>query len=197
MPDELKQARAREVREIGELNSETDSRDYLFSAARQQKREYDDYELIVDIDAHLQEGRFWGEILPFVENDVLRSTAMYQHKRGIGSPLLVNAPGINFQAMDGRVGHQEGPREKTPNATKPGEAFAEIMRRSMDAMGIDYQVIFPTSMLNLGLNAMEDVEIYLGRAYMRWLTEVVFPHDKRLIGFAYLPLTRPTRRKRL
>jgi predicted TIM-barrel fold metal-dependent hydrolase len=93
--------------------------------------------------------------------------------------------------MDGRVGHQEGSREATPGFDKPGESFAEIMRRSMDGMGIDYQVIFPTAMLNLGLNAMEDIEVYLGRAYMKWLTEIVFPHDKRLIGFAYLPFNTP------
>jgi predicted TIM-barrel fold metal-dependent hydrolase len=190
MPDELKPS-ILQAREIGELTSSTDSRDYLYAAARQQKQQYDDYELIIDIDAHLQEGRFWPEILQFVENDVLKYTAQHMQKRGVNNPLVPNASGLTFQAMDGRVGHQEGSREATPGFDKPGESFAEIMRRSMDGMGIDYQVIFPTAMLNLGLNAMEDIEVYLGRAYMKWLTEIVFPHDKRLIGFAYLPFNTP------
>ena len=197
MLDQLKSSREPPIRELGELTAETDTRDYLYAAARQQKREYDDYELIVDVDAHIQEGRFWPEILPFMENDVLRNTAELMQKRGVNNPLVPAAPGLAFQSLDGRVAHQEGPKEKVPDATKPGEAFAEIMRRSMDAMGCDYQVIFPTAMLNLGLNPMEDVEVYMGRAYMRWLTEVIFPLDKRLIGFAYLPFNTPNEAERI
>lgn len=197
MPDEINKPALSGVRELPELTAETDTRDYLHAAVLQQKRQYDDYDLIVDVDAHIQEGRFWPEILQFMENDVLKNTAELMQKRGVNNPLAPAASGLAFQGIDSRIPHQDGPREKVPEATKPGEAFTEIMRRSMDAMGCDYQVIFPTAMLNLGLNAMEDVEVYLGRAYMRWLVEMIFPLDKRLIGFAYLPFNTPEEAERI
>ena len=100
MPDELKPTTL-QAREIGELTSSTDSRDYLYAAARQQRQQYDDYELIIDIDAHLQEGRFWPEILQFVENDVLRQLAIAGRAKGRGS--LVPSVAVGFQDMGGRV----------------------------------------------------------------------------------------------
>jgi uncharacterized protein len=184
------EARTR-VTEIRELRSDTDTRDYLYEAARQAKRQYDDYELIVDVDAHLQEARFWHEIMEFLDNDVLKYSAMSMMRRGVRTPLINDSPGMNFQAADGRIPHQEGPKEEIPWAKEPGQAFAEITRRGMDAMGIDYQVIFPTSMLSLGLNPMEEIEVHLGRAYSRWLRELILPRDKRFIGFAYLPFNTP------
>ena len=75
MPDELKTSALGAVRELKEITAETDTRDYLRAAAKQAHKQYDDYELIVDIDAHLQEARFWHEILGFMENDVLKQTA--------------------------------------------------------------------------------------------------------------------------
>ncbi|HEY8578342.1 MAG TPA: amidohydrolase family protein, partial [Beijerinckiaceae bacterium] len=191
MPDEVRTAAVEHVRELQEITVETDTRDYLFAAARQAQKQYDDYELIVDIDAHLQEGRFWHEILHFMENDVLKSTALGQLAGGVRTPLINMAPGMSFQALGGRVPHQAGPREAVSDPDTPGAAFVEIMKRNMDFMGVDYQVIFPTSMLHLGMNPMEDIEIYLARAYSRWLTELVLPQEKRLIGLIYLPFNNP------
>ncbi len=187
MPDELKASARGAVRELKEITAETDTRDYLRAAAKQAHKQYDDYELIVDIDAHLQEARFWPEILQFMENDVLKQTAEGQLAGGIRTPLINMAPGMSFQALGGRVPHQSGPREAVSEPGKPGAAFVEIMKRSMDSMGVDYQVTFPTAMLHLGMNPMEDIEIYLARAYCRWLTELVLPQEKRLIGLIYLP----------
>ena len=63
-----------EPRELPEITVETDTRDYLAHAVRQSAA-IDDYPLIVDIDAHLQEPQFWGEIVSLIENDVLKQTA--------------------------------------------------------------------------------------------------------------------------
>lgn len=196
MPDELKPG-ATHVRELAEITVKTDSRDYLFPAAKQAQKQYDDYELIVDCDAHLQEGRFWGEIMQFVENDVLRDIGELQIKAGVNNPLVNSQPGMTFQALTGRVPHQAGPKEDVSDNDTPGAGFVEIMKRSIDTMGVDYQVIFPTSMLHLGMNPMEDIEIYLARAYCRWLTELVLPQDKRLIGLAYLPFNDVAESERL
>lgn len=187
MPDEMNTPRVGEVRELKEINNATDTRDYLHAASRQAMRQYDHYELIVDIDAHLQEGRFWQELLSFVDNDVLRHAGEAMLAGGVRTPLINMQPGMSFQAMSGRVPHQSGPAEKVEDPTTHGHAFAQIMRRSMDAMGVDYQVIFPTAMLHLGMNPMDDIEVHLARAYCRWLKESIFPEDKRLIGLVYLP----------
>lgn len=186
MPDELKPATAGEVRELKEISAASDTRDYLHATARHASR-YEDYELIVDVDAHLQEGRFWPELMSFVENDVLRDIGEMQLAGGVRTPLINMQPGMSFQSLTGRVPHQAGPGEKVDDPGVAGHPFAQIMRRSMDSMGVDYQVIFPTAMLHLGMNPMEDIEIYMARAYCRWLTEKILPEDERFIGLAYLP----------
>ena len=178
-----------QIRELAEITSATDSRDYLSRATRQ-ARTYDDYELIIDADAHLQEWRFWDEIIDMMENDVLQYTARAMMTPG-ATPLINSQPGMIFQAMAGRVPHQTGPNEKVEDPATHGHTFVQIVRRSIDAMGIDYTVIFPTVLLHLGMNPMEDIEVYLARAHNRWLTERILPEDKRLLGLLYLPFNTP------
>jgi hypothetical protein len=182
-------------RELAEITAATDTRDYLAHAMRQAQL-YDDYELLVDVDAHLQEGGFWPEIIGFLENDVLKQTAQAMMRPG-SLPLINMQPGMSFQALAGRVPHQSGPQEKTEDPAKAGHRFVQIVRRSVDSMGLDYQVIFPTAMLHLGMNPMEDIEFELARAYCRWLTELILPQDKRIIGLIYLPFNSPGECERL
>ena len=94
------------ARELAEINTRTDTRDYLAHATKQ-ARAYDDYEVIVDIDAHVSESRFWGEICTFIENDMLKQMAqgMLQGAKN-GNALLNSASGISFQAVSGRIPHQ-------------------------------------------------------------------------------------------
>lgn len=174
---------------LAEITAATDSRDYLARATKQALK-YDDYELIIDVDAHLQEVRFWGEIIDLLDNDVLKHTAEAMARPG-SMALLNNQPGLTFQSNGGRVPHQFGPAEPVDDPQTHGHTFVQIVRRSIDAMGIDYQVIFPTNMLLLGMHPMEDAEIHLARAYNRWLTERVLSEDKRLLGLLYLPFSSP------
>ena len=55
----------------------------LLAHARKQavQRKFDDM-LIVDVDAHHYENEHFGEILPFMENDVLRQLAMSGRAKG-------------------------------------------------------------------------------------------------------------------
>jgi uncharacterized protein len=185
-----------QFRELPEITVKTDTRDYLAHATKQ-SRSYDHYDLIVDVDAHLQEAQFWGEIIDLLENDVLKQTAQAMMQGGGGMPLVNSQPGMIFQALAGRVPHQAGPGEPTEDPAKHGHRFSQIVRRSIDAMGVDYQVIFPTGMLFLGMNPMEDIEIYLARAYNKWLTERILPEDKRFTGLLYLPFNTPEECERL
>ena len=150
------------LRELPEITAASDTREYLAQAARQAVV-YDDYELIVDVDAHLQEGGFWGEIIELLDNDVLRQTAQGMLRPG-ALPLINMSAGMNFQSMSGRIPHQSGPLEKTDDPAKSGHRFVQIVRRTVESMGLDYQVIFPTSMLHLGLHPVEELETGLARA---------------------------------
>lgn len=190
MPLESEFPRGKPFHELNDISVETDTRDYLARATRQ-ARKYDDYELIVDVDAHLQEGGFWGEVLDCCDNDVLRYTGKTMMKGGVNMPLVNMQTGVSFQSMAGRVPHQSGPKEKTLDPATHGHRFVQIARRSMNSMGVDYQIIFPTSMLHLGMSPMEDVEVELANAYCRWLVERVLPEDDRIIALAYLPFNSP------
>ena len=61
----------------------------------------------------------------------------------------------------------------------------------MDALGLDYQVVFPTPMLTLGMHPQDDIEAALGAAYNKWLVERILPEDDRLKGMIYLPFNTP------
>ena len=67
-------AKGPDIRELPPITNATDTRDYLGAAAKQALM-HDDYEIIVDMDAHLQEKGFWPEVMSYLENDVLRYTA--------------------------------------------------------------------------------------------------------------------------
>lgn len=75
-----------------------------------------------------------------------------------------------------------------------GEVLPEIVwwfKETQKKMGIDYSIIFPGDLLSLGLHPQEDFEVAAARAYARWMTECVLPHDKTLRTMLYLPFNSP------
>jgi uncharacterized protein len=66
-----------------------------------------------------------------------------------------------------------------------------LTRRAMDSLGIDYMVVFPTPMLFLGMHPQPEMEVWLGRAYNRWMIERVLSADDRIKTLAYLPFNTP------
>jgi len=93
---ELMSDRGRRVT-VDELNTSR-----LLAHARQQahKRKFDDM-LIVDVDAHHYENESMKDILPFMENDVLRQLSMTQGMKGGRGTLIPQQ--IGYQDMGGRV----------------------------------------------------------------------------------------------
>src|SRR5580704_18004259 len=93
---DLQSDRGRRV-SVDELNTSR-----LLAHARQQahKRKFDEM-LIVDVDAHHYENEHMKDILPFMENDVLRQLSMAQGmKDGRGTLIPMQ---IGYQDMGGRV----------------------------------------------------------------------------------------------
>jgi len=176
------------VRELGEITVKTDTRDIL-SHATMQAEALEDY-FLVDIDAHVTETAFWPEILSLIDNDVIRHMGeTMQARPGTTTALLNSQQGTLFQNVYGRIPHQMALAEAVDGTEC--HRFTELARRAMDAMGLDYQVVFPTPMLVLGMHPQDDIEASLGRAYDRWLVERILPQDERIKALLYLPFNTP------
>jgi predicted TIM-barrel fold metal-dependent hydrolase len=160
----------------------------LLAHARKQavQRKLDDM-LIVDVDAHHYENEHFGEILPFMENDVFRQLAMSTRakSRATFTPLT-----IGYQDTGGRVTRYPlRSSEKTPDGTFRD---VELGHRWMDAMSVDYSCLFPTGMLSIGLHPQTEMEVQLCWAYNRWLTEKVLPESGgRFYSMLCLPFSDP------
>jgi hypothetical protein len=173
------------VKELPKITVHSDTRDVLAPAIRQ--RPADDV-FIVDIDAHVTEVAFWSEITDLIDNDVLRHLAKsISEKQGV-TGLMNTQPGLIFQDVGGRIPHQHSQREPTEAGV---HRQATLVRRAMDAIGIDYTVVFPTPMLTLGMHPMAEAEVQLGDAFNRWLTDKIIPQEPRIKALAYLPFNDP------
>jgi predicted TIM-barrel fold metal-dependent hydrolase len=177
-------------RELPAITHMTDTRHTLAHAEKYAHRKKFDEFLVVDIDAHVSEGMFWDEVTDRIASDVWKYNAKSFKERGPGTLGLSNsAPGLLYQGVNGRIPHQErlgeAVEEKTPHKQ------VVLARRAMNAMGIDYMSVFPTPMLTLGVHPQPEVEVVIGQAYNRWLTEKVLPEDSGLLGFLYLPFNDP------
>lgn len=175
-------------RDLREITITSDTRDIL-AHATVQAESLEDY-FLVDIDAHVQEIQFWREVIELVDNKVIRQMgeSMFEN-RGIAGGLLNFQPGMLYQDAHGRIPHQANLKEPTENTAH--HRFVELARRSMDALGVDYQVVFPTAMLTLGMHPQDDIEVALGDAFNRWMIERILPQDKRVKGLLYLPFNTP------
>ena len=151
---------------VEELNT---TRLLAHASQQAQKRNFDDM-VIVDVDSHHYENEAFGEILPFMENDVLRQLTLSGRAKGRHSIV----PGqTGFQDMGGRVTRY--PLRSTEKTTDGKQRDVELGHRWMDAMSVDYACLFPTGMLNVGLHPLKEMEVDLCWAYNRWLTEKVLP----------------------
>jgi predicted TIM-barrel fold metal-dependent hydrolase len=160
----------------------------LLAHAKQQSkdRKFDEI-LIVDCDAHHYENENFGEILPYMENDVFRQLTLSGRAKARHSIV----PGqIGYQDMGGRVTRYP---LRSSEKTEPGTLRdITLGHRWMDAMGVDYSCLFPTGMLNVGLHPQKEMEIDLCWAYNRWLTEKVLPEaGGRIYSMLSLPFGDP------
>ena len=161
----------------------------LLAHARKQavQRKLDDI-LIVDCDAHHYENENYGEILPFMENDVLKHLSMAG--RALGRRGLVPSQAGFTQDMGGRVTRY--PLRSTEKTDAGQIRDVQLGERWMDAMSVDYSCLFPTGMLNIGLHPQKEMEADLCWAYNRWLTEKVLPESKgRFYSALCLPFSDP------
>ncbi len=152
-----------------------------------QQRKFDDI-LIVDVDAHHYENECMDDILPYIENDVIRQLAVAGRAKGRGS--LVPNMAVGFQDMGGRITRY--PLRSSEKTEKGKMRDVQLGHRWMDAMSVDYSCLFPTLMLAIGLHPDSEMEVELCWAYNRWLTEKAIPEsDGRFYSMLSLPLSEP------
>jgi predicted TIM-barrel fold metal-dependent hydrolase len=160
----------------------------LLAHARKQaqQRKFDDM-IIVDCDAHHYENENFAEILPYMENDVLRQLALSGQKKNHAG---IMPSSIGYQDMGGRVTRYP---MRGSEKTAPGrQRDVQLGERWMDAMSVDYSCLFPTGMLNIGLHPQKEMENNLCWAYNRWLTEKVLPETNgRMYSMLCLPFSDP------
>jgi uncharacterized protein len=143
---------------------------------------------IVDIDAHHNELHLWEEMVPYIEDPVIR------HRALDGGSLTENTV-LNQATMSrgpmvaGRIRLSRQIRRDRHNADIRDDILQ--VRQNMEAMGIDQQIIFPTQFLLMGVQPDQEVEVALSWAYCRWLTENITPHDSHLKSMLYLPISNP------
>jgi predicted TIM-barrel fold metal-dependent hydrolase len=169
----------------------TDSRDILAHANKDaRKRGLTDW-LICDIDAHHVETVSWHEIVEYIEDPVIRDNAVRFQKERLGAPPygLNGDLGLRYQSVGGRIPHQDGLREKISEPSVHRDVV--LTRRAMDSLGIDYMVVFPTPMLFLGMHPQPEMEVWIGRAYNRWMVDRVLSADDRIKTLVYLPFNTP------
>ena len=94
-----------------------------------------------------------------------------------------------YQDVFGRIPHQQRLGEAVPGGRT--HAQVTLVQRAMDSMGIDYMVVFPTPMLVLGMHPQVEMEVVIGNAFNKWLTEEILPQDPRIKAMLYLPFNHP------
>ena len=181
---DLQSDRGRRV-SVDELNT---SRLLAHATQQAHQRKFDEM-MIVDVDAHHYENEHIREILPFMENDVLRQLSFAQTmKGGRGNLMPVQ---VGYQDMGGRVTRYPLRQTEKTEQTGPQRDVA-LGHRWMDAMSVDYSCLFPTGMLNIGLHPQKEMEVDLCWAYSRWVTEKVMPEsDGRFYTMLSLPISDP------
>lgn len=166
----------------------------LRNAARQAKLRGFDRFPIIDVDAHHFETESWRDIVELLDDEVLRHFALsgnYDNGAGVRAPDdgLIPRPRLRNVDVAGRI-----PR-RLYRALEEGEEGqvrdVTLVRRAMEAMGIDCQIVFPTPLLHLGLHPNIEIQVALSKAYARWVVENLLPGDARIKTMLCLPLNDP------
>jgi len=175
---------------IREITIKTDTRDILAHASKYKRdKRLDDWTLI-DVDAHHSEMTSWNEITEYMEEPIMRHYAREFRSRTGGAPGLSNhVPGLRYQDIGGRIPHQQKLDEPIDDTSL--NADVTLIRRAIEGLGLDYQVLFPSNMLALGTHPQPRVEAQLALAYDRWVCDRILDKDERIKALLYLPLNDP------
>ena len=178
------------------IDVHTDTRDVLAHAKRNALRRGLQDWFIADVDAHHVESVSWQEIVHYIDDPVIRDNAVRFQSERVGAPPygLNGDQGLRYQSVGGRIPHQDAQREIITETDVHRDVV--LTRRAMDSIGVDNMVVFPTPMLFLGMHPQPEMEVWLGRAYNKWLAERILDGDDRIKTLIYLPFNTPKEAER-
>jgi predicted TIM-barrel fold metal-dependent hydrolase len=171
------------------------AQDYYLTNAERETRARGLFDIpIVDCDSHCYETSCLPEIVQYMENPNIRRSFQVSSAEFIQATVIPQ--NLGERTVGGRLHIGGGtaskagvhPLDEAPDGVHP---VAATTLRSMDAMGIDYTILLPTPMLNLGVHPDQDVQNDLMWGFNRWLLEDVIPCDKRLLAMPILPIHDP------
>ncbi|MPY71780.1 MAG: amidohydrolase family protein [Alphaproteobacteria bacterium] len=175
---------------LQEIDVHTDTRQILERENRRIGREQLADLYIVDVDSHHTETESWTNILEYIEDPVVRENALTVQKVRAGNAYMYSpGGGVAHQDVAGRILHQASRREKVEETDVHRDVV--LARRAMDSMGIDCTILFPTPLLALAEHPQLEIMVQLGKAYTRFVTEVLLPQENRLKTVVFLPLADP------
>lgn len=177
-----------EVRAL-RLGTHFDTREALRNARRQAEERGLDKMLIVDVDAHHYETEAWSEITDYLEDPVLQHLARSSGMQKLNGQNFLLPAQVSNQDIAGRLPRY--PLRGLETAPPGEQRDTTLIKRAMDMMGINYQIVFPTPMLALGFHPVPDVEVAVARAYGRWMTERVCADNPAIKTMLYLPFNEP------
>lgn len=183
------------VRKVSTTEDGFDTRDALRHAARQaEERDLSEF-TIVDVDAHHYETESWAEIVGYIEEPIIRHFAESGGVSKLTGASSLLPSQIGNQDLAGRI-----LRYRMRGKERPEEDVhrdVTVVRRAMESMGIDYQILFPTPMLLLGMHPQTEVEVAVARAYARWITENILSGEPSIKTMLYLPFNDPKASQKL
>ena len=177
---------------VQEITIHTDSREILKNAKRDQEHlDLKDY-FIVDVDSHHVETDSWPEVLDHIEDPVLRYTgksisANWPVARQLA--IMNHQPRLLFQDAAGRIPHQASLPEEVDDTSVHRDVT--LIRRGMESLGYDIQVVFPQPLLEVGLHPNPYIGSSLLIAYNNWFVERILSKEKRMRTLLPLPIESP------
>ncbi len=162
---------------------EFDTTRHLAHAARQARERGLDKVTIVDADMHHDEGGSFRGMVNYVDSPVERHSARAHTNEGRRPWVPLN---ISYQDLGGRM--QRFAARKLEQTPANVHRDITLTRRTMEAMGATYGVLYPTTVMRLAMQPKRDWEFTLGLAYNRWLANDLLPQEPQLKGMMYLPL---------
>ncbi|OAT69773.1 amidohydrolase [Mycobacteroides immunogenum] len=175
-----------------EITTRTNTLKILENAQRD--REYyglDDY-FIVDVDAHHVETDSWAEVVEHIPNPVIRDYGRQLIKYvpdATKSALTNGMPGLRFQDAGARIPHQASLAEDVPPSGTHRDVT--LIRRAVEAMSLNYQVVFPQPMLEAGLHPVPNIAVQLNLAYNEWFVKTILDKDPAIKTMMGLPFQDP------
>ncbi|KIU37592.1 amidohydrolase [Mycobacteroides immunogenum] len=175
-----------------EITTRTNTLKILENAQRDREHYgLDDY-FIVDVDAHHVESDSWEDIIEFIPNPVIRDYGEQFVKYVPGDTrfaLTNEMPGLKFQDAGARIPHQAALAEDVPLSDVHRDVT--LVRRAIEAMSLNYQIVFPQPMLEAGLHPVPTIAVQINLAYNEWFTQTILGKDPNIKTMLGLPFHDP------